>query len=157
MFLNNIVIYVFQFQIMDPPHEDPSTSAKNDSIQDIINTSSENSNNENIEKELLQNIEQINEVESIESTVTDKNDNKIADEKEPIASTDEEQTDDYSKYCTTNDKGITIYTDPSTHCQYEFDTESNKWIEAKEENKITTLNSNPYENEHYRWCPETSK
>lgn len=123
------------------PHALPSTSTEIDNSNII--TSSENINNENREKELRL----TNEVASV-----------------PNHSNDEQPTttseDEYSKHITYNDKGVAIYTDPSTSYQYQFDDTKNDWVPVTEENRIATTESavaDPYENEYYRWCHETNQ
>lgn len=102
-----------------------------------ILTSSENINNENREKELLLNT-----------------DTTQAEAATPEATAPESTTDEYANHITYNEKGVAIYTDPSTKYQYEFDNEKNDWVPVTEENKIIV---DPYENEHYRWCHATNK
>lgn len=106
-----------------------------DKHSEIISLS-ENSNNENREKELLE------RGELIDSTAS----TSVADG----------AALGYEKDITYNNKGTAIYTDPKTKCQYEFDTEKNEWLPVKEGND-GNANSNPYENEHYRWCAETNQ
>lgn len=106
-----------------------------DKHSEIISLS-ENSNNENREKELLEREESSND---------------------PSASTSADGiSEEYAKHVTYNTNGAAIYTDPQTKCQYEFDTEQQQWVAAKEGNKVEAIN-NSYENEHYRWCAETNQ
>lgn len=121
------------------PEQQPSL----DKHSEIISLS-ENSNNENREKELLERGER----------------------EDPSASTSaatDSAPQGYEKDITYNSKGTAIYTDPKTKCQYEFDTVKNEWLPVKDGNDGTatsqseSVNSNPYENEHYRWCTETNQ
>lgn len=61
---------------------------------------------------------------------------------------------EYAQHITYNDKGVAIYTDPSTNYQYQFDKESNQWVPISSENSAST---DQYENEYYRWCHETNE
>lgn len=70
--------------------------------------------------------------------------------------------DEYAEFITYNEQGVAIYTDPSTKIQYEFSTDANQWLPLKTDNtasgdEATAQKDNPYENEHYRWCHETSQ
>lgn len=62
---------------------------------------------------------------------------------------------DYAKYITYAEDGTAIYTDPATSYQYVFDKEKNQWV--PKDGKADAGDSNPYENEHYRWCTETNQ
>lgn len=75
------------------------------------------------------------------------------------ARTTEGQTfpDEYAKHIEYNTKGQPIYTDPSTKSKYEFDIGVNQWVPIKSTDENDTAQSNPYENEHYRWCHETNQ
>ncbi|KAG4072522.1 hypothetical protein HA402_004611 [Bradysia odoriphaga] len=116
-----------------------------DKHSEIISLS-ENSNNENREKELLERGE-----------VNDSNASTSADD----------VSHGYEKDITYNEKGTAIYTDPKTKCQYEFDTVKNEWLPIKEGSNANKTgetsqteaanSTNPYENEHYRWCTETNQ
>lgn len=64
---------------------------------------------------------------------------------------------DYEKYITYEENGtVAIYTDPATNYRYIFDKEKNQWV-PKDGEAAETSKSNPYENEHYRWCTETKE
>lgn len=75
--------------------------------------------------------------------------------------------DEYSQHITYNSHGVAIYTDPSNHAQYEFDNVRNDWVAVTDANRIVDVlstahndsssTSDPYENEHYRWCHETKQ
>lgn len=112
-----------------------------DKHSEIISLS-ENSNNENREKELLERGEV-----NVENASTSADNGSHG----------------YEKDITYNEKGNAVYTDPKTQCQYEFDTVKNEWLLIKEgsstagETSQADNSSNPYENEHYRWCTETNQ
>lgn len=118
---------------------DSGTSNILDKHSEIISLS-ENSNNENREKELLERGDDVSGVDTSASASDYKG---------------------YEKDIVYNDKGIAVYTDPKTKCQYEFDTGKNEWIPVKDGNSSAAnepeTTSNPYENEHYRWCTETNQ
>lgn len=72
--------------------------------------------------------------------------------------------DEYAQHITYNDKGVAIYTEPVTHCRYEFDNASNQWVPLKSDvsdqsvqGEAAATADNPYENEHYRWCHESNQ
>lgn len=116
----------------------PNESAQSlalDKHSEIISLS-ENSNNENREKELLE--------------------RGVSDDASASTSTDG-VSEGYEKDITYNDRGIAIYTDPKTNCQYEFDTGKNEWLPVQTNQSESSISNNPYENEHYRWCTETNK
>lgn len=125
----------------------PDNTSKADSVQEQpialdkhseIISLSENSNNENREKELLEHGEP-----------SDTNASTSADG----------VSQEYEKDITYNNKGVAIYTDPKTKCQYEFDTEKNEWlpVQGGKDIQSESANSSSYENEHYRWCAETNQ
>lgn len=128
-----------ELTITASPQSLPSTSTEINHSNII--TSSENINNENREKELRL----TNEVASVSDNPSDAQPTTTAE-------------DEYSKHITYNDKGVAIYTDPSTCYQYQFDDTKNDWVPVTDENRIaSTETADPYENEHYRWCHETSQ
>lgn len=97
------------------------------------------------------------------SNSADKNEEEKINEEESGASgknkpnTEADSSNiDYDKHITYDEKGIAIYTDPTTKVQYIFDTEKNQWVPKSDGNQHTAGN-NPYENEYYRWCTESNE
>lgn len=130
--------------VVDAPIRIATASASVSTTPADLLTSSENVNNENREKELA-----LNSEAEQEATPTP--------DVQPCE-------DDYSQHITYNTLGVAIYTDPSNQAQYEFDNERNDWVAVTEVNRIEAVpssdastSSDPYENEHYRWCHETKQ
>lgn len=68
----------------------------------------------------------------------------------------DDKLNDYQKYITYDADGTAVYTDPSNSHQFVFDKEENRWV-SKSTSNAESANSDPYENEHYRWCAQTNQ
>ncbi|XP_055847163.1 uncharacterized protein LOC129912777 [Episyrphus balteatus] len=73
----------------------------------------------------------------------------------------------YADHVTYTEDGTAIYVDPKTQHKYKWCPAKNDWIAFDgettnptandDENEETNKKTNPYENEHYRWCSETNQ
>ncbi|XP_055914138.1 uncharacterized protein LOC129947559 isoform X2 [Eupeodes corollae] len=81
-----------------------------------------------------------------------------------------QSSEQYAENVTYTEDGTAIYVDPKTQHKYKWSLEKNDWIAFDEQDSnpsaIATAtasdnennkNSNPYENEHYRWCSESNQ
>ncbi|XP_055384595.1 HIV Tat-specific factor 1 [Condylostylus longicornis] len=61
--------------------------------------------------------------------------------------------DDYAEHISYQEDGSAIFVDPKTKIKYKFSDSTNSWEQIEDD----TIKTNPYENEHYRWCFETNQ